>query len=82
MSMPLVIEWKLLTHGKEKRVPDHENQFEIQFNQYKLLPINQEIEIKRHHDSDQIGKGKVIELTWKDEHTYCRYKLTSLHNVN
>lgn len=82
MSMPLMIEWKLITHGKEKRIPDHENQFEIEFDEYILFPINQEIDIKRHHDSDQIGRGKVIELTWKENHTYCHYKLTSLHNVN
>lgn len=82
MSMPLLIEWKLITHGKEKRIPDHENHFEIQFDHYKLFPIDEEINIIRHHDSDQIGRGKVISLTWKNEHTVCTYVLTKLHNVN
>ncbi|SDJ68594.1 DUF2584 family protein [Sediminibacillus albus] len=82
MPMPMSIEWKLLTHGKEKRLENKENMFEIEFEGYKLFPLNQVIEIKRHHDSDQIGNGKIVELTWKNESTRCTYQLLSLYNVN
>ncbi|WP_026570182.1 MULTISPECIES: DUF2584 family protein [Sediminibacillus] len=82
MSMPMSIEWKLLTHGREKRLQHQQNMFEIEFTGYKLFPINQTIEIKRHHDSDQIGSGKIVEISWKEERTVCTYQLLSLYSVN
>ncbi|MRH42471.1 DUF2584 family protein [Aquibacillus halophilus] len=82
MSMPLLIEWKLITHGKEKRIANKDNTFEITFDGYKLFPIDEVIEIRRQHNSDQIGNGKIVELTWREDKTICRFKLLSLHNVN
>ncbi|MCT2535045.1 DUF2584 domain-containing protein [Aquibacillus koreensis] len=82
MSMPLAFEWRLITHGKEKRIVGEENLFEITCNGYKVFPINEQIEIRRHHDSDQIGNGKIVELTWKNDVTICKYQLLSLYNVN
>ncbi|WP_226034749.1 DUF2584 family protein [Aquibacillus saliphilus] len=82
MSMPLLIEWKLITHGNEKRLAEKENMFEITFEGYKLFPINDVIEIRRQHNSDQVGNGRIIEITWKDGSTICKYQLLSLYNVN
>ncbi|MBM7569890.1 DUF2584 family protein [Aquibacillus albus] len=82
MSMPLIIEWRLVTHGKEKRLKNQKNMFEIRFNQYKFFPINQRIEISRHDDSAPIGCGKIVELIWNDKETICKYQLVSLYNVN
>lgn len=82
MSMPLAIEWKLITHGKEKRIDGKENLFEISFDGFKLFPLNETIELRRNDVSDQIGIGKIVELTWRDEKTICKYQLISLYNVN
>ncbi|MDL4839711.1 DUF2584 family protein [Aquibacillus rhizosphaerae] len=82
MSMPLVVDWRLVTHGREKRIENKENMFKITFDGYKLYPINQVIEIRRHDNSDQIGSGKIVELTWKEDTTICIYQLISLYNVN
>jgi len=82
MTMPLTIEWKLVTNGTEKRVTDQENHFYVELAGYKLYPIEKRIEISRHQESDQIGFGKVVELTWKDNHTICTYQLVSLYSVN
>ena len=82
MSMPLSIEWKLLTHGEEVRLQKGKNFFQITLEGYRLFPIGEPIEIKRHHDSDQIGNGEITELTWKEETTICKYQLISLFNVN
>ncbi|UFU01240.1 DUF2584 domain-containing protein [Radiobacillus kanasensis] len=82
MSMPLSIEWKLVTDGKEKRIQEQDNTFEIQFADFRLFPVDQLIEIRRHENSDQIGTGKIIEMTWNERGTHCRYQLHSLFNVN
>lgn len=80
--MPLEINWKLVTQGKETRIANQENMFEITLDGYKLFPIDDTIEIRRHRDSDQIGSGKIIELTWRNNKTICKYQLISLYNVN
>ena len=82
MTMPLSVEWKLITSGREHRLAHEENMFQIQFDGYRLFPINQVIDIQRYPDSEQIGSGKVVELTWRSETTYCKYKLLSLQNMN
>ncbi|SDB90809.1 Protein of unknown function [Pelagirhabdus alkalitolerans] len=82
MTMPLTLEWTLVTEGKEHRVEDQENQFTLTLPGYRLYPIHDEIEIRRHKESDQIGFGEIIELTWKDDTTICTYELTSLYSVN
>ena len=82
MTMPLTIEWKLVTNGTEKRVADQENHFSVELAGYKLFPIEERIEIRRHLESDQIGFGKVVELTWKNNQTICTYQLLSLYSVN
>lgn len=80
--MPLSVEWVLITDGKEERNVNQENMFTIAFEGYKLFPVNQTIEIKRHNNSDQIGSGKIVELILKDNRTICTYQLVSLFNVN
>lgn len=82
MTMPFSVEWKLVTEGKEKRVESKENLFQITLKGYQLFPLQERIEIRRHHSSDQIGFGKVIELTWKENQTICTYQLLSLYSVN
>lgn len=82
MSMPLTMEWKLITEGLEKRVEEKENHFSITLPGYRLYPIQDPIEIRRHVESDQIGYGKVVELTWRDDETICTYQLLSLYSVN
>lgn len=82
MTMPLTLEWKLITEGKEKRVEDKENHFFIVLPGYRLYPIQEQIQITRHSESDQIGSGKIIELTWRDNETICTYQLLSLYSVN
>lgn len=82
MTMPLTLEWRLVTEGQEKRVTDKENHFSIILEGYRLYPIQEQIEITRHEHSDQIGSGKIVELTWRDNQTICIYQLLSLHSVN
>ncbi|WP_181348397.1 DUF2584 family protein [Thalassobacillus sp. CUG 92003] len=82
MSTPLSMEWKLITEGKEKRVNAEENIFEIVFDGYKIFPMEETIEIKRHIKSDQIGSGQIVELWLKNNQTVCRYQLVSLYSVN
>ncbi|MCP3025917.1 DUF2584 family protein [Halobacillus sp. A5] len=82
MSTPLSMEWTLITEGKEKRVHSNDNLFEITFDGYKLFPMNEIIEIKRHIKSDQIGSGEIEELILKNNTTICKYRLISLHSVN
>ncbi|GGF09865.1 hypothetical protein GCM10010954_05440 [Halobacillus andaensis] len=82
MSTPLSMEWTLITEGKEKRVQPNDNLFEITFDGYKLFPMNERIEIKRHIRSDQIGSGEIEELILRKNTTICKYRLISLHSVN
>ncbi|GGM23319.1 hypothetical protein GCM10011351_06400 [Paraliobacillus quinghaiensis] len=82
MTMPLTIEWKLVTEGTEKRVVDQDNHFYVKLEGYKLFPMHERIEIRRHQESDQIGFGEIVELTWKDNQTICTYQLLSLYSVN
>ncbi|PXW91770.1 uncharacterized protein DUF2584 [Streptohalobacillus salinus] len=82
MSMPLTLEWALITEGKEKRVGDSDNRFVLTLDGYRLHPINDRIEIRRHQTSDQIGFGEIKELTWRDGETIIIYQLLSLYSVN
>ncbi|MFB1049366.1 DUF2584 family protein [Paraliobacillus sp. JSM ZJ581] len=82
MTVPFSIEWKLVTGGKEQRVQDKENFFSIVLDGYQLFPMEERIEIQRSQSTDQIGFGKVVELTWKNNQTICTYQLLSLHSVN
>ncbi|WP_017472149.1 DUF2584 family protein [Amphibacillus jilinensis] len=82
MTMPLTLEWTLVTEGQEERVEDQNNLFKMSIDGYRLYPIQDQIEIRRHKDSDQIGFGRIIELTWRDNRTFCIYQLDSLYSVN
>ncbi|GAA5415316.1 uncharacterized protein YtmB [Paraliobacillus ryukyuensis] len=82
MSMPMSFEWRLVTEGNEKRVANKDNFFSIVLDGYRLFPLEEEIEIRRHQDADQIGYGKVVEITWKANRTICTYQLISLYSVN
>lgn len=82
MSMPLTLEWELVTEGKEKRIANQPNCFTIKMDGYRLFPIEEIIEIKRHKKADQIGFGEIYQLTWSDNQTVCHYRLISLHSVN
>ncbi|MDC3412977.1 DUF2584 domain-containing protein [Aquibacillus sp. 3ASR75-11] len=82
MTMPFLIEWVLVTKGKEKRLTDQENMFQITLEGYRIFPIHQTIDIKRYNNSDQIGRGEILELTLKNNQTICKYRLVSLHSVN
>lgn len=82
MSMPLSLEWALVTEGKEKRIGDLENRFTLVLEGYRLYPLHERIEIRRHQASDQIGFGEIDELTFKANQTLITYKLLSLYSVN
>ncbi|UOQ42781.1 DUF2584 domain-containing protein [Halobacillus salinarum] len=82
MSTPLSMEWVLITEGKEKRVNENDNLFEISFDGYKIFPMNETLEIRRHLKSDQIGSGNIEELVLKNNTTICKYRLISLYSVN
>lgn len=82
MSMPLTIESRLITMGKEKRVQEKENVFEVEFEGYHLFPLEEDIEVMRNEQSDQIGTAKVLEVTLGSNKTRCKYKLISLFSVN
>ncbi|MFG6114597.1 DUF2584 family protein [Halobacillus sp. MO56] len=82
MSTPFSMEWKMITEGQEKRINAEDNIFEITFDGYKIFPIEEIIEIKRHPDADLIGSGKVVELIFKNQQTTCKYQLISLYSVN
>ncbi|SEN44892.1 Protein of unknown function [Amphibacillus marinus] len=82
MTTPLTLEWTLVTEGLEQRVENRENCFTLTLDGYRLYPIQEQIEITRHKSSDQIGFGKIVELTWRDNQTICMYQLISLYSVN
>ncbi|GGC87848.1 hypothetical protein GCM10007216_18240 [Thalassobacillus devorans] len=82
MSTPFSMEWKMITEGREKRINAEDNIFEITFDGYKIFPMEEMIEIKRHLDADLIGSGKVVELIFKNQQTTCKYQLISLYSVN
>ncbi|ASF39625.1 MULTISPECIES: DUF2584 domain-containing protein [Halobacillus] len=82
MATPLSMEWILITNGKEQRLNDEDNLFEIVFEGYRIFPLNEKLEIKRTLKSEQLGAGIIEELTFKNHFTYCKYRLVSLHSVN
>ncbi|MFQ3543070.1 DUF2584 family protein [Halobacillus rhizosphaerae] len=82
MSTPLSMEWLLITEGKERRVDADDNLFEISFPGYKIFPMNEPLEIRRHIKSDQIGAGIIEEVILKNNTTICKYRLVSLYSVN
>ncbi|SET32491.1 Protein of unknown function [Salinibacillus kushneri] len=82
MSVPLTIEWRIVTNEEEKRINTKENIFEITFSGYRLFPIDVPIDIMRHEDSDQIGSAIVQKIIFEHNQTICRYQLVSLYSVN
>ncbi|MCP8616097.1 DUF2584 family protein [Salirhabdus salicampi] len=82
MSIPLTVEWRIITRGREQRVNQEDNTFEIVFDGYKLFPLDEPIDIMRHEDSDQIGTAKVKKLAMAEQKTVCTYQLVSLYSVN
>ncbi|MRG88322.1 DUF2584 family protein [Salinibacillus xinjiangensis] len=82
MSVPLSIEWRIITEGQEKRINAKENIFQITFPGYKMFPIDAPIDIMRHEDSDQIGTAIVNKITFSNNQTICIYQLVSLYSVN
>ncbi|WP_138417079.1 DUF2584 family protein [Aquibacillus sediminis] len=82
MSMPLSVEWKLITMGREERLLSANNLFQVRFPGYKLFPIDAVIDLHRYQQSNLVGKAKIIELVWKNNETICNYQLISLQNVN
>lgn len=82
MSTPFSMEWKLVTNGKEKRVGETDNIFEVVFDGYKLFPIQEPIDLMRLENKDQIGTAKVVKLIFEESQTICRYQLISLYSVN
>jgi hypothetical protein len=82
MSLPLSIEWRIITEDKDKRINAKENIFEIVFSGYKLFPLDTPIDIMRHKDSDQIGTAIINKITFQNNATICTYQLVSLYSVN
>ncbi|MYL51742.1 DUF2584 family protein [Pontibacillus yanchengensis] len=82
MSMPLSLEWCIITHGEEMRVEEKENTFTLKLDGYQLFPIDQFIDIKRTDNAEQIGTAKVVEMSWFANTTVITYELISLYNVN
>ncbi|MGI8315291.1 DUF2584 family protein [Halobacillus mangrovi] len=82
MSTPFTMEWLIITEGREKRVNEGENLFEIAYEGYKLFPINEPLEIRKYLSSNGIGFCVIEELILKDHSTHCKYRLISLNSVN
>lgn len=81
-NMPLNLEWAIITNEMEERLGEKENVFQLQLEGYRLFPMDQEIDIKRHEDSEHIGTAFISELKWSDQQTTIIYQLTSLYSVN
>jgi hypothetical protein len=82
MSMPLSLEWTLVTEGKERRREEEDNHFTLTLEGYRLYPLHERIEIRRHQTSDQIGFGEIKSLTFTENKTEILYQLVSLYSVN
>ncbi|KGX87898.1 DUF2584 family protein [Pontibacillus litoralis] len=82
MSMPLIMQWVVITEGKEQRVGEKDNLFTLELPGYTLFPVDQSIEMKRMKESEQTGIAKIVELTWSNQKTVIVYELISLHSVN
>ncbi|PKR78796.1 DUF2584 domain-containing protein [Halalkalibacillus sediminis] len=82
MAQPFMMEWKIVTHGKERRINEETDLFEIEFEGYKIFPILEPIKIMRKPESDQIGTAKIVKLTIEEGKTICHYHLVSLQSVN
>lgn len=82
MSMPLTLECVIITEGEEKRLPDKSNEFTLVLDGYRLFPIEEMIEIRRHKETGHIGFGEVNRLSWSDQQTTIHYRLISLQSVN
>ncbi|WP_102027261.1 DUF2584 family protein [Salirhabdus sp. Marseille-P4669] len=82
MSLPLTIEWKIITEDKEKRIDSSDNTFEIMFSGYKLFPMDTPIDIMRHKESEQIGTAVITHISFENNATLCKYQLVSLYSVN
>ncbi|MBO8155026.1 MAG: DUF2584 family protein [Bacillaceae bacterium] len=82
MSVPFSMEWRIITEGRERRIDETNNTFEIEFDGYKLFPIDEPIDVKRYPSSEQIGTAKVVKISLYENRTICTYQLISLHNVN
>ncbi len=82
MSNQFVMQWKLVTEGRERRISEENDIFEITFDGYQIFPMEEPIDIQRSLDSDQIGTAKIVKLSFSNGMTICHYHLISLYSVN
>ncbi|MFC0523244.1 DUF2584 family protein [Pontibacillus salicampi] len=82
MSMPLSMEWCIITQGNEQRIESKENTFTLTLKGYQLFPLDEFLDIKRTAQAEQIGTAKITEITWTNQATTLTYELVSLYSVN
>ncbi|MCM3718525.1 DUF2584 family protein [Fictibacillus phosphorivorans] len=80
MNMPFIMQTCILTNGIEKRIEG--NTFNLEIEGYHLYVLNNLLTVQKTEKSKPAGKGKVTEITWKENKTQLTYELVDLHNVN
>jgi hypothetical protein len=83
MGMPLEMNWMIVTKGKEEKVMDKENYFELTKEGYRLYPLDiAVVEVKKIKEEATIGLAEIKEMKWKDGYTTITYVLKELNGVN
>ncbi|GEL76209.1 DUF2584 family protein [Tenuibacillus multivorans] len=82
MPTPLTMEWRIITNGREQRIKEDHDLFEVSFEGYKLFPIDETVEIIRKPGSKQLGIAKIVKIVFESNKTTCQYQLISLQSVN
>jgi hypothetical protein len=80
MNMPFTMHTSILTNGAEKRIEG--NTFKLELEGYHVFVLNNLQTVQKTVKSQPAGKGKVTEITWKENKTQITYELVDLHNVN
>lgn len=83
MGMPLEMNWMIVTKGKEEKVMDKENYFELTKEGYRLYPLDiAVVEVRKTKEEAAIGLAEIKEMKWKNGYTTIIYVLKKLNGVN
>jgi hypothetical protein len=83
LNQPFCIQHKIVTHGKESRKNNqNDNLFTVTLNGYHLFPMDEKISIHKKKDNPPFGTAIIHQQAHQNGKTLLLYELLSISTVN